>query len=140
MNSITDISQDLRQHHALCQDLLAVVEREGIALRGPNLAAAAKEFYQTRKSLFPHLSEGVERLKQHRAVWQQLPPSERALHTEVTSLLRVVQDVIMKILMLDRENEQMFLRKGLVPPTHLPSLNRHRPHFVANLYRQSGSQ
>jgi len=45
----------------------------------------------------------------------------------------------MKIVLLDRENEQALLRRGLVPPTQLPSVNRQRPHFVAELYRRGGS-
>ena len=45
----------------------------------------------------------------------------------------------MKIVLLDRENEQALLRRGLVPTTQLPSVNRQRPHFVAELYRRGGS-
>ena len=41
-----------------------------------------------------------------------------------------------KIILLDRENEQGLLRRGLVPPRELPSVNRQRPHFVADLYRR----
>jgi len=42
----------------------------------------------------------------------------------------------MRIIVLDRENEQALLRKSLVPPRHLPPANRQRPHFVADLYRR----
>ncbi len=42
----------------------------------------------------------------------------------------------MKIIVLDRENEQVLLRKGMVPARHLPSADRQRPHFVADLYRR----
>jgi hypothetical protein len=56
--------------------------------------------------------------------------------TEVPGMLRQVQDLIMKIIVLDRENEQMLLRNGLVPARHLPSVNQQRPHFVADLYRR----
>ena len=44
----------------------------------------------------------------------------------------------MRIIVLDRENEQTRLRKGTVPARHLPSPNRQRPHFVADLYRRGG--
>ena len=54
----------------------------------------------------------------------------------MAGLLREIQDVIMKVIFLDRENEQALLRKGLVPAKHLPSANRQRPHFVADLYRR----
>ena len=54
-------------------------------------------------------------------------------------LLRQNQDLTMKIILLDRENEQSLLRRGLVPPRELPSVNRQRPHFVADLYRRQGT-
>ena len=57
-------------------------------------------------------------------------------HGEIPALLRQNQDLIMKIIVLDRENEQALLRRGLVPPKHLPPAERQRPHFVANLYRR----
>ncbi|MCC6233741.1 MAG: hypothetical protein IT580_13910 [Verrucomicrobiales bacterium] len=46
----------------------------------------------------------------------------------------------MKILLLDRENEQALLRHGLVPARELPSVNRQRPHFVSDLYRRQGTR
>lgn len=139
MSVPADMAKDLRRHHAICHELLAAVEREGTALRSPGFSAAAQEFHQLRKQIFPQLSESVERLKKHRAAWQQLSLPERSVHPEITSLFRLAQDVIMKILVLDRENEQLLLRQGLVPPAHLPSINRQRPHFVADLYRRSAS-
>ncbi len=54
-------------------------------------------------------------------------------------LLRQNQDLTMKIIVLDRENEQNLLRRGLVPARELPSVNRQRPHFVADLYRRQGA-
>ena len=71
--------------------------------------------------------------------WLQLSPAERRRNTAVVALFRQNQDLIMKIVLLDRENEQALLRRGLVPPTQLPSVNRQRPHFVAELYRRGGS-
>jgi hypothetical protein len=37
---------------------------------------------------------------------------------------------------LDRENEQLLLRRGLIPPKHLPPVQRQRPHYVAGLYQR----
>ena len=54
-------------------------------------------------------------------------------------LLRQNQDLTMKIIVLDRENEQNLLRRGLVPPRELPSVNRQRPHFVADLHVSQGA-
>lgn len=131
------IVEDLRQHLGLCQQILALVERESQALRD---AAKPPEFetYQAKKNLLPRLNQSLNQIRQHRTAWQKLSLTERAQHPEVPGLLRQNQDVIMKIIVLDRENEQGLLRKGLVPARHLPSANRQRPHFVADLYRRQG--
>jgi hypothetical protein len=71
--------------------------------------------------------------------WQKFSPDERARHPEIGMLLRQNQDLTMKIIVLDRENEQSLLRRGLVPARELPSVNRQRPHFVAELYRRQGA-
>ena len=63
---------------------------------------------------------------------------ERARHPGIGMLLRQNQDLIMKVIVLDRENEQCLLRRGLVPARELPPANRQRPHFVADLYRRQG--
>ena len=135
---ITELIADLDQHQAICQEMLALVQGEGVALRNQQYAASAQKFDQGRKSLLPALAKSVDKLRQHRLRWQKLPTGQRAQHPEIAARLRQAQDALMKILTLDRENEQLLLRQGLVPPTKLPSANRQRPHFVADLYsRQS---
>ena len=128
----------LRSHLALCQELLSLVERENQALRSAPMFNPT-EFHQLRNSLLPRLDQSYKRLKEVRLAWQQLSPAERRRNADVVSLFRQNQDLIMKIVLLDRENEQALLRKGLVPTTQLPSVNRQRPHFVADLYRRGGS-
>ncbi|MBI5800614.1 MAG: hypothetical protein HZA92_07790 [Verrucomicrobia bacterium] len=133
------ITSDLGQHLSLCQEILALVERESLALRQGD-EARRFEFYQSRKALLPRLDESLSRIKRQRLDWQRLPSAERARQPAVTGLLRQNQDLIMKILVLDRENEQQLLRRGLVPPKHLPPAERQRPHFVADLYRRQGGR
>ena len=133
-----DIIDDLKQHYGLCQELLHTVEREGQTLRrtdNPSLF----EFYQLRKTLLPRLNQSLDTLRRHRVSWQKLSMDERARHPEIGMLLRQNQDLTMKIILIDRENEQSLLRRGLVPPRELPSVNRQRPHFVAELYRRQGA-
>ncbi len=55
---------------------------------------------------------------------------------EVPRLLQQNQDLIMKIVVLDRENEQLLLRLGLMPVQSLPAAQRQKPHYVAQLYRR----
>lgn len=137
MNSINSLAADLRGHLALCQEILAVVEQENHALHHPE-AGLSFEAYQAKKNLLPRLNQSLNQIRQHRATWQKLSPAERAPFPDVPGLLRQNQDLIMKIIVLDRENEQALLRQGLVPPRQLPSANRQRPHFVAELYRRQG--
>jgi flagellar biosynthesis/type III secretory pathway chaperone len=138
MSSPDEIIDELNQRLALCNELLKVVEREGQTLRradNPSLF----EFYQLRKNLLPRLNQSLDTLRRHRVHWQKLSMDERARYPEIGMLLRQNQDLTMKIIILDRENEQSLLRRGLVPARELPSVNRQRPHFVAELYRRQGS-
>ena len=128
----------LNEHLAVCQELLLVVEREGQALRRlepPSLF----QFYQQKKNLLPRLKESLDGLRKHRVNWQRLSLVERTGQAEVGPLLRKSQDLTMKIIVLDRENEQALLRRGLVPVRQLPSVNRQRPHYVSDLYRRGGA-
>lgn len=137
MNPSTTMVGDLCSHLALCQEVFTLVERESQSLRdadkGPDF-----ESHQAKKVLLVRLNESLVQIRQHRSTWQKLGPAERARCPEVAGLLRQNQDLIMKIIVLDRENEQVLLRKGLVPPRHLPPANRQRPHYVADLYRSRG--
>jgi hypothetical protein len=137
MNPLQTMVPDLQGHLALCQEILSLVESESHALHhtktGPSF-----ESYQAKKNLLPRLNQSLNQIRQHRATWQKLSPAERAQFPDVPGLLRQNQDLIMKIIVLDRENEQALLRQGLVPPRQLPAAQRQRPHFVADLYRRQG--
>jgi hypothetical protein len=115
--------------------MLTMIDREGQNLRKLENGNAFEDF-QAKKSLLPRLNQSLERLREHRISWQKLMPDQRAKHPEVASLIRQNQDLIMKIIVLDRENEQTLLRRGLVPAQRLPSVHRQHPHFVADLYRR----
>ena len=137
MNSLNVMVADLQGHLSLCQEILSLVEKESYALHHAD-AGPSFESYQAKKNLLPRLNQSLNQIRQHRATWQKISPTDRAQYPEVPGLLRQNQDLIMKIIVLDRENEQALLRKGLVPPRQLPSANRQRPHFVADLYRRQG--
>jgi len=141
MNQFAEITDELNRNLNTYQELLDVVELEGRGLRSDD-GTPEKPLVGTdaRKELLPRLNESLDNLRHHRLAWQQATPQAREAHPEMAALLRRSQDLIMKIIMQDRENEQALLRRGLVPPKHLPAANRQRPHFVANMYRkQSGS-
>ncbi len=132
---LADIIDYLRQQQGLYQEMLTMIDREGQNLRKLENGNAFENF-QAKKSLLPRLNQSLQRLREHRISWQKLMPDQRAKHPEVASLIRQNQDLIMKIIVLDRENEQTLLRRGLVPAQRLPSVHRQHPHFVADLYRR----
>jgi hypothetical protein len=136
MNS-NEFAEVLGEHLTLCREILALAEREAVALR-TDQSEAHFELYQTKKALLPRLNESLEKIRVCRKSWQGLNSNQRAAHPGITPLLRENQDLIMKIIVLDRENEQTLLRRGMVPTRHIPSANRQRPHFVADMYRRSG--
>jgi flagellar biosynthesis/type III secretory pathway chaperone len=137
MNAPQEIVQSLNEHLCVCQELLQATEQEGQALRRSDKPSLL-EFYQRKKNLLPRFIQSLDGLRKHRVNWQRLSLEERGGWPEVGMLLRKNQDLTMKIIVLDRENEQALLRRGLVPPRELPSVNRQRPHFVADLYRRQG--
>lgn len=135
MKLVMDILTDLRAHQSLCRELLTVAERESQWLRSPG-AGALDDTTAARKVLLPQLTEVVASLRRHREAWQKLVPAERSSQPEVGFLLRQVQDLIMRVILLDRENEQALLRRGLIPPREIPHAQQQRPHYVAGLYRR----
>jgi hypothetical protein len=132
------IAQDLRKHLRLGEELLAIVSRENEALRAVG-EFPTYEFHQQRKNLLARLDRSLNALRTHRARWLRWAPEERAGCPEISALLRSNQEMIMKIVVRDRENEQALLRRGLVPPRHLPPVQRQQPHYVADLYRRHQS-
>jgi flagellar biosynthesis/type III secretory pathway chaperone len=125
---------DLRQHLEVCRELSTIVEREAQALRRSD-AGLNVEFF-LKKNLLPSLNQSLNRIRQHRVNRAENGSRLSGSEMELAPLLREIQDLIMKIIVVDRENEQALLRKGLVPARHLPHANRQRPHFVADLYRR----
>jgi flagellar biosynthesis/type III secretory pathway chaperone len=137
MKDCRELLAHLKEHQVVARDLLVLVERESQALRLDE-PGALQPFHGDKQKLLERLKESVARLKELRPGWTALPAEERAEFPEIATLLRQTQDLTMKIIVMDRENEQALLRRGLVPPREIPSANRQRPHFVADLYRRQG--
>jgi hypothetical protein len=132
---ITDLDRDLRAFLVLCEETFALMGRENRALNSTE-AYPPFEFYQGRKNLLGRLDSAIPLLRQWRHAWQRLAAEERERCAGVKALLQVAQDAVVKILMLERENQQALLRRGLCPARHLPSAASQRPGYVAQLYRR----
>ena len=137
MSHPSEIGTVLRENLALYRELLTVVESECGELRESTGGPLARH-YDARKKLLPRLADSLRPLSRARAIWQGTDAGGRAAHPEVGELIRESQDLLMKIIVLDRENEQALLRQGRLGARDLPSVNRQRPHFVSELYRRQG--
>jgi len=131
----SEMISDLRVYLGICEEALALTTRENQAL-----AAAAEyqpfQFFQLRTSLLPRLENALVQLRKWREMWLRVSPAERAGCSEVKVLFQSVQSLLMKLLLLDRENQQALLRRGLVPPRHLATAAVQQPNYVANVYKR----
>ena len=134
-----DLTEALQTHLALGHEMLALVIQEHEALHAPGEFDPSL-FGERRKVLLPRLNLSLDHLSQYRQAWLNLSPDVRAGCPAIVNLIQTCQDVIMKTIVLDRENEQALLRRGLVPPRHLPPPQRQQPHFVAALYHRSAAR
>jgi hypothetical protein len=126
----SNLALDLQAFRTLCEEALALVTRESQALLNQNYKPG--DFNQGRKHLLPELELVLVRLQKQRLNRRQTIQSE-----EITKLFQTIQSLLMKVLLLDRENQQALLRRGLVPARHLPSVAAQQPHYVADLYRRN---
>jgi hypothetical protein len=132
------LTRDLRDYLGLCEQALAYASEENRVLNGA-AEYQPSAFHQQRKTLLSGLESSLIRLRGWRQAWQETGATERARCSEVKPLFQAIQDLLMRVLLLDRENQQALLRRGLVPATHLPLATGHQPpHYVANLYRRNG--
>lgn len=130
----TGLTCDLRSFINLCENVLALATRENQALSAGQ-DYQPDEFHQQRKSLMPDIESALAALKKRRQLWQQ--SGQTGGHAdEIKGLFQSIQSLVMKILFLDRENQQALLRLGLVPAKHLPPAATQQPHCVARLYQR----
>ncbi|MCX8156186.1 MAG: hypothetical protein N3J91_07050 [Verrucomicrobiae bacterium] len=128
--------QPLQEHRQVCQELLAAFEREAAGLQSGELTVLA-EVDALRRQVLPRLQELTRELRARREAWERLPAAQRQMPAGWRALLEENQAMVLRLLALDRENQQARLRLGLVPPAHWPAP---RPAsgqgYVTELYRR----
>ena len=92
----------IRRHIALCDDALALILEENRILRSTG-APPEEDFLGRKRTLLPRLEESLERL---RIVREEDKPLGETARRQIES----AQKKLMKIFMLDRENEQLLLK------------------------------
>lgn len=97
----------LREHVRLCSDLHDLFIEEGQLMRSTG-AAPSEEFLDKKKGFVSILDKGLELLKE---INESSEPIPRGLEP----LVKECRDKIMKLMMVDRENERLLLKTSLQP-------------------------
>lgn len=125
----------LQEHQQLCRELLAAYEQEAACLQSGDLTGL-DAVDTLRRQLLPRLSEVAQQLRAQRQAWEQLPEAQRQMPPALRRVIEENQDLVLRLLTLDRENQQGRLRLGLVPPTHWPAPAPSGAGYVSELYRR----
>lgn len=115
----------LREHVRLCSDLHELFIEEGKIMRATG-APPDEEFLQKKEGFLPVLGKGLELL---RVINEQ--PDE--FSSSLRPLVKECRDKIMKLMMLDRENERLLLKTSL-PPRMKEAYSRVAPGQIAKAY------
>lgn len=130
------LKADLAEHIEVCKAVYHIIEREARALTNPQSDHDFAHTNNAREQFLPILDKSLKKLKNHRSVWENLPIGVKSSQPEIKALLTQGQDMIMKIITLDRDNETRLLKSGAIPIDHIPSAKRQQPGFVARMYQQ----
>ena len=125
----------LQEHLDVCSDVLRLSQKESDALRAP-VPFPARAIQAERKGLLARLQSSSQSVSQERNRWQQLRGPAGEADPELAALAQRALDTIMRVLVLDRENEEHLLRRGLLPARALPRAEQSQPHFVARTYQR----
>ena len=136
MKTVQSLIASLHDHRRLVEEVLSWVETEARALSSGQSSGAGATL-EAKRALLSQINQSLRRLKLEREAWQAMPMAERNRHPEVISLMQATQDLLMKTLLRDRENEQALLKLGEVPAQHFSKIQAPvKPHFVSDLYRR----
>ena len=115
----------LREHVRLCSDLHELFIEEGRIMRATG-APPDDAFLERKQSYLPVLEKGLELLRKINEEPESFPRSLEPLVSECRSK-------IMKLMMLDRENERLLLKSSL-PPRMKEAYSKVGPGRIAKAY------
>lgn len=130
------LANELRTHHNLCSSILVTVQHEHQQLKSGGVKDL-KDFFKHRNGMLERINDAQQKLFAQKAAWQQLTPEERAKQPKIAGLIQKNLDLIMKVILLDRENEKLLLQNKLVPASRLPPAGRQNPNLVAQRYKSN---
>ena len=118
----------------MCDEILADVHQEHQSLK-TNQVEDLTKLQNSRQGMLEKLTSAQGEITAHKDAWNALSKPQKQTMPEIGQRLKQCTDLIMKIVSLDRENEQLMLRNKLVPPGHLPPAERQNPNLVAKIYK-----
>jgi len=130
-----ELVRDLRVHQELCHQALTILLNESRSLAGEE-EYETSDHSQERKNLLLAIETSLINLRRWRQLWQETSPEEKAGIPDLNQIFQTIQGFMMRILLVDRENQQAMLRRGIVPTQHLPVIASQQSHFVTGLYRR----
>ena len=128
------LAHALQAHIDLCGEVLATVQQEHQSLK-TNQVEDLTQLQNRRQEMLERLTTAQAGIAAHKDAWGALNKAQKQTMPEIGQRLKQCTDLIMKIVSLDRENEQLMLRNKLVPPGHLPPAERQNPNLVAKIYK-----
>ena len=101
----------LKEHLRLCADLHELFLEEGKIMRSTGVAPD-EAFLKKKETFLPVLGKGLELLQKINETPEDFPRG-------LSSLVKECRSQIMKLMMLDRENERLLLKCSLPPKMKL---------------------
>lgn len=101
------IERILKEHIRLCSDLHDLFIEEGKIMRATG-SPPDEVFLKKKQEFLPALDKGLELL-------QRINEDPTAFHRSVAPLVEEARSQVMKLMMLDRENERLLLKTSLPP-------------------------
>jgi len=132
--NLEKLAKELHAHNDLCNSILVTVQHEHQQLKSGGVKDL-KDLFKHRNGMLERINNAQQELFAQKTAWQQLTPKERAAQPKIAGLIQKNLDLIMKVVLIDRENEKLLLQNKLVPPGHLPPAGRQNPSLVAQRYR-----
>ena len=141
MVDTSQILQDIEAHNDICCQLLVVIQQENQWLSQDHTTDVPSPDQAVKRTLLEQLSQQVSLIQGHRVALkdhERVHP-EDPIPKEVYAAIGRGTDLIMKMVALDRENEKLLLKKGMVPSNQIPSSAQYRPSDALKTYQKHTS-
>mgnify|MGYP004063503737 FL=1 len=121
----------LKEHIRLCSDMHELFIEEGRIMRSTGLPPD-EAFLKSKETFLPILEKGLQLLK-------RINDDPNSFPRGLESLVEEARSKVMKLMMLDRENERLLLKTSL-PPKMKAAYGKAAAGQIAKTYGKYGSE